>query len=106
MKRLKEIYQIFVLLCICPPVKSLKFRIKMIYILISVFCSILLICALIANAVYLMRNLLTDLASTVCAIYQVVALVSGLYSFFLAHVKRHDFKRDFDDFQTFYDTSK
>lgn len=106
MKPLKDIYKIFEVLSICPPLNQINRWIKMLYIFNTLFCLIILFCTAIAMAVYLMRNFFNDLANTIVAAYQFVAAANGIYFFIVAFVKRHDLKENFDDFQTFYDASK
>lgn len=106
MKPLQDSYNIFVHLCICPPIKLISRRKKMFNIFLSIFCPTLLIIGLIGSFVYFIRNFRSDLASTICAINQIFGTLIGLYTLFMAHVKRRDIKQMFDNFQTFYDASK
>lgn len=106
MKPLQKIYRIFVLLGVCPPAKRISLWMKLFNVSVSIICPILLLISLISSAVFCLKYFSIDLVNAICAIYPVSGLATGLFSLFRVHIKRRDIKKIYDDFQTFYDTSK
>lgn len=106
MKRLKEIYWIFVILGICPPDKPIERWLKIFSNFISIYCLTIFFIALISSIFYFLKYFSTDLASAIIAVYQIVGAIIGLYLLIMAHIKRHDIKMIFNDIQTFYDACK
>lgn len=106
MKPLKENYKIFVLLGICPPDKPISRRMSIFHILFSVFCTINLFVGLIGSTVFCLKNFSSDLGNGIFGIGQMFATGTCLHALITAHIKRHEIKKIFDDFQTFVDASK
>lgn len=106
MKPLQENNRTFTLLGICSTAKSMDRWKILFYIFVSISCPSISFIGLIASSVFFLRNFTTDLANTICVGYEIVAMMIALYSLIIAHIKRDDLKRIFDDFQDFYNTSK
>lgn len=106
MKPLQENYQMFVRLGICSSVKPLNQWIKLCNISTLIFCPFFLPTGLIAGFVFMVKNFKIDLPNTICACFQVVATMTGVYVLIAIYVKRAEIKVIFHTFQTFYDASK
>lgn len=106
MKPLQKIYQRFVILVICRSHKKINFAIKLCHISISIICLISLTINLIASFVFFKKFVSTELASAICAIFQICGLSIAIYTLITAYIKHHDIKKIFDAFQEFYDESK
>lgn len=107
MEPLQQIYEIFTYLGIYPLNKNplCRWR-KSFQILISLTVFTILLISLISSTVYFIKKFSIDLVNAICAAYQIVGAGTNLYSFIIAHRKRHDLKEIFNEFQTFYDASK
>lgn len=106
MKPLSEIYKTFAMFGICPPIKPISFRIKLLQISILICCITGCFLLLIASAIFIIKNFSTDLTSAISAVFQISGLSNIVYSFILAHIKHDEINDIFDEFQIFYDTSK
>lgn len=106
MKPLKQNYKVFVLLGICPSAEPTTSWIKTVHIFLSIFCFTILSSILISSILFCVKNFTSDLPNAIVAVIQIVAAVTSIYSLIIAHFKRDDIKKIFDDFQTIYDESK
>lgn len=106
MKSLKENYRIFILLGICSPDKPIKYWMKLIYILISVFCAMVFVANFLSSFIYFERYISNDLADSICVVYQIIGAVIGFYSLVIAHVKRQNIKKIFENVKAFYNACK
>lgn len=106
MKTLQENYQVFVLLCVCPSDKPISRRMKIFYISISALCATVVFTALISSSVYFLKNYSIDLEGAIFAVAQIVAAFVISSTLIIAHFKRHDIKKIFNDIQSHYDACK
>lgn len=106
MKRMPKIYQRYVHLHICPPIKSISILEKSLNVFITILCPTVLLILWFSSFMVIKKYISIDLAIAIGACYQLTAVSNSLYTFFTSHVKRNDLEATFDVFQKFYDTSK
>lgn len=105
MKPLQDNYRLFTLLNICSPDKPTNYRTKLFTAIISILCPIVASCFLIGSFVFVSKYFSTDLAYAICAIFQIAAVVTVLYTLIMAHVNRQDLKSIFHVFEHVYEAS-
>lgn len=106
MKTLKKNYQLFILLNICPPDNTISDRMKLFNRFVSILCPTMVCMAYVVSAGFVAQAFLTDLTNTICAIFQISELTASLYTFLMAHINRKNITEMFNNFETFYNTSK
>lgn len=106
MKILQPLYEALVLLRICPPNRQISRRRKIVNIIVSITCPAICLVGTIASYLFFQKFFSTDLASAICAIYQIVAAVLCVCLMSIGHFKWRDIKKNFEDFESFCDMSK
>lgn len=106
MKPLEQSFKTFVLLCICPPDPTADKWIKLRnFSFLSLAISFVLL-GNISSITFIMKYIGTDLENSLFACLQVAALTETIYTIFVALLIRNKITMIFDEFQTFYDSSK
>lgn len=106
MKPFKENYRIFALLGFFPSEKRpIRWK-KILKLSILIFFATEITILLFASAVFALNIFSTDRTSAIAACFQICGLITVQFSLISAYIKRNELKEIFDQFQTFYDTSK
>lgn len=106
MKPLQKHYQMFVILCILPFTKSINRWLRLFTTLTSIICLFIEFISFMASLVFVINNFSIDFVNAICAYHQIVGSLIAIFSLLTAYIKRDNLKKTFDDFQTFYDSSK
>lgn len=78
---------------------------KMLPVLVASAIIITEVLATIASTMFFYRNITTDIEHCLYALFQIVALVTVIYMWFVAYNLRSEFIQLFARFQQIYDTS-
>lgn len=106
MRPLKENYRIYTIMSICSPHKPLNQRMKCFRLFVTVVGPIILLTGTMASVIYVKEHLSVSLTEAISSSLVASAILTAIYAFFLAHIKRDDLKGLFENFQNFYDKCK
>lgn len=107
MKPLELSFRCFTLLCICETNETrtnplIRLR-NILYVIVALFFVNAANCA---GIVFIIKNFSTDLAGSLCALFQAGALCEGVYTYIVGFILRKEIQQSFADLRNIYEKSK